>query len=95
MECHFLMYYAYVLRSAKDHKLYIGFTKDLKKRFNLHQSGQVKATKGRLPVKLIFYEAYLDKEDALRREKYFKTNPGRRALKLMLRSYLAKTGAIV
>ena len=44
-------------------------------------------TKSRLPFKLIFYEAFLDQKDALRREKYFKTNPGKRTLKLMLRSY--------
>ena len=65
------MYYVYVLLSLKDHKLYIVFTRNLEKRIKLHQTGQVTATKGRLPVKLIFYEAYLAKEDALLREKNF------------------------
>lgn len=81
------MYYVYILVSLKDGKWYIGFTRDLKNRVKLHQQGKVFATKGRLPVKLIFYEAFLEKEDALRREKYFKTNPGKRSLKLMLKSF--------
>jgi len=75
-----LLYYTYVLQSLKDNKLYIGFTSDLKKRFQLHQAGQVFATKGRLPVELIFYEAFQMKDDAIRREKYFKTNPGKNRL---------------
>lgn len=43
-----------------------------------------------MPVKLIFYEAYLDKYDALRRERYFKTNKGRTTLKSMLKEFLNK-----
>ncbi|HLB32555.1 MAG TPA: GIY-YIG nuclease family protein [Patescibacteria group bacterium] len=81
------MYYVYVLESQRDNKLYIGSTPDLKKRFDKHRRGKVFSTKGRLPLKLIFYECYLEKEDALRREKYFKTNSGKRALKLILKSY--------
>ncbi|HEY4478840.1 MAG TPA: GIY-YIG nuclease family protein [Candidatus Paceibacterota bacterium] len=83
------LYYTYVLQSLRDTKLYIGSTSDLKKRFQLHQVGQVFATKGRLPVKLIFYEAFQMKDDAIRREKYFKTNPGKRSLRLMLKAYFS------
>lgn len=83
------MFYTYILRSLKDNKFYIGYTHDLKKRFGEHCNGEVFSTKGRLPLKLIFYEAFLLKEDALRREKYFKTNPGKRTLKVMLQSYYA------
>lgn len=81
------MFYTYVLLSEKDHKQYIGYTSDLKRRIKEHFSGRSFATKSRLPFKLIFYEAFLDQEDALRRESYFKTNPGKKTLKLMLRSF--------
>jgi putative endonuclease len=81
------MYYCYVLLSKKDHKQYIGYTSDLKKRVKEHFNGKSFATKSRRPLKLIFYESFIDKKDALRREKYFKTNPGKRTLKLMLRDY--------
>jgi putative endonuclease len=83
------MYYVYVLLCA-DNKFYIGYSTDLKKRIERHTNGLVFATKGRLPVELIFYEAFLHRMDAKRREKYFKTSPGKKALKLMLRRYLAE-----
>lgn len=81
------MFYTYVLLSLTDNKHYIGFTHNIDKRFEEHCKGEVFATKGRLPLKLIFYEAFLDKEDALRREKYFKTDPGKRTLKIMFQSF--------
>lgn len=83
------MYFVYILRSVTDKKLYIGFTQDIKKRFSEHQARLVFSTKGRGPFKLIFFEAYLSKTDALRREKYFKTNKGKRTLKLMLKDYFS------
>jgi len=83
-----MFYYTYILRSKKDDKLYIGYTSNLKKRIDEHQSGKVTATKSRLPVELIFYEAYRNKYDALRREKYFKTSKGKTTLKSMLREFL-------
>lgn len=84
------MYYVYVLQSLKDGKLYIGSTSDLKQRCRQHYNGEAFSTKGRRPLKLIFYEAFVEKDDAIRRENYFKTNPGKRTLKLMLRTYLGK-----
>ena len=39
---------------------------------------------------LIYYEAYLEEEDALGREKFLKSGSGRRFLKKQLRHYLAK-----
>jgi putative endonuclease len=81
------MFYTYILLSLKDGKQYIGFTSNLKQRVKEHFSGESFATKSRRPLKLIFYEAFLEQKDALRREKYFKSNPGKRTLKLMLRSY--------
>jgi putative endonuclease len=50
----------------------------------------VLSTKPRLSVRLVFYEAYLDKYDALRREKYLKTDKGKTTLKSMLREFLSK-----
>ena len=85
------VFYTYVLLSLKDHNQYIGYTSDLKKRIKKHFNGESFATKSRLPFKLIFYEAFLSKDDALRREKYFKTNPGKRTLKLMCRRSLIET----
>lgn len=84
------MYYVYILLSEKDGQLYIGSTRDLKMRIKYHFAGKVPSTKCRLPLKLIFYEAYLDKNDAARREKYFKTSKGRTTIKTMLKNYLSQ-----
>lgn len=81
-------YYVYVLLSLKDSKFYIGFTNNLKRRFNEHQKGENISTSKRLPVRLIFYEAFLSKEDTRRRERYFKTAKGKNTLKQMLRDCL-------
>ena len=82
------MFYTYVLQSGSDDKFYTGYTTDLKLRFDQHQKGRVESTKNRLPLKLIYYEACLSQEDALRRERYLKTYNGKRFLHKRLKSYL-------
>lgn len=82
------MYYCYILRSNKDRKLYIGYSSDLKKRLKEHSAGVVVSTKTRMPLELIFYEAFKDQADAKRREKYFKTTKGKSSLRQMLRKSL-------
>jgi putative endonuclease len=82
------MYYSYVLQSKKDNGLYVGFTKDLKLRFEQHTKGQVDSTKNRRPLKLIYHKACIKQEDATKREKYLKKYNGRRFLYNRLKSYL-------
>jgi putative endonuclease len=79
------MYYVYILKSRFDGKLYVGYTTDLRNRLRKHQSGEVISTRPRRPFELIFYEAYKSKEDAKRRERYFKTGKGKSSLRMMLR----------
>ena len=62
-------------------------TSNLKIRIKEHKLGKVKSTKNKKPL-LIFYEAYLLKSDAMRREKFLKTTEGRKLLKKQLRDYL-------
>jgi putative endonuclease len=81
------MYYVYVLQSEVDTQLYVGHTSDLRNRLELHQPGRVESTRKRRPLKLIYYEACLCREDALRREKYLKTAYGKRYLKSRLQGY--------
>ena len=82
------MIYTYVLQSEKDKKFYLGFTEDLKLRFEQHNKGYVESTKDRRPLELIYYEACLDREDAIRREKYLKSYHGKMFIKNRLKSYL-------
>ncbi|MDP2683927.1 MAG: GIY-YIG nuclease family protein [bacterium] len=76
-----MWYYTYVLESTKDEKLYIGWINNLEKRFEDHNSEKVNSTKWRSPLNLIYFEACLSKDMAIKREKYFKTGFGRRFLK--------------
>ena len=81
-------YFTYVLQSLKDNKLYTGYTKDIELRFEHHQKGLVESTKNRRPLKLIYFEACLNQDDAIHREKYLKTHYGKMFLKNRLKSYL-------
>jgi putative endonuclease len=82
------MFYTYVLQSLNDMKFYVGYTKDLKLRFEKHTKGFVESTMDRRPLKLVYYEACQSQADALKREKYFKTYHGKMFLKRRLKSYL-------
>jgi len=82
------MYYTYVLQSLKDQGFYVGFTRDLKLRFEQHKKGQVDSTRDRRPFELIYYEACQNQADAIKREKYLKSYHGKMYLRKRLKSYL-------
>ena len=68
-----LMYFVYLLKSEKaKNSLYIGYTKDLEKRFKEHNGGECEFTRKYKPWRLIYYEAFLSLEDAKKREKSLK-----------------------
>lgn len=81
------MFYTYVLQSEKDNNFYTGYTEDLKDRLRGHNSGKVRSTKNRQPLKLIYYEACLTQQDVTHREKYLKTTYGKRYIKNRLKNY--------
>lgn len=66
------MFYMYVLKSGKDGNMYIGSTNNLRRRFKEHNAGEVLSTRARLPLSLIYYEAYSLEEEARNREKQLK-----------------------
>lgn len=79
------MYYVYVLRSNKDGKLYTGYTTDLRRRLAEHKNGVNISTRSRLPLDLLYYEAYTSQADAKAREFRLKHSSGARtALKRRL-----------
>ena len=79
--------YVYILKSKKNQSLYIGYTTDLIKRVKEHNRKLNFSTKAYTPWEVIHYEAYKNEDDAMRREKYLKTNQGSRLLKRMLKEY--------
>lgn len=81
-------YFTYVLQSEKDHLLYVGYTSNIKARLEEHNKGNVKSTKNRTPLKLLYCEICLNQQDATHREKYLKTAWGKRYIKNRLKNYL-------
>lgn len=80
-------YYVYILRNSSKNFIYIGYSENVKSRFESHNKGKVTSTKAYVPLELIHYEAYKNMEDAKRREKYLKSNKGRTTLMTMLIEY--------
>ena len=64
------MYYVYVICNT-DGKMYVGYSSDLKRRMDQHNNGQNTSTRSE-KWRLIYYEAYLAKADAVRRERTLK-----------------------
>ena len=70
-----MVYYVYMLKSKSVKPVtYVGFTSNLQKRINLHNSGKgAKFTRGR-KWKLIYKEKFKSKREAISREYYIKNN---------------------
>ena len=75
------MFYAYILKSEKIGKYYYGNCENVEVRIAKHNSGQVKATKYRIPFVLHYVEKYNTRSEAYKREQFFKTDEGYKWLK--------------
>ncbi|MBI4991992.1 MAG: GIY-YIG nuclease family protein [Candidatus Harrisonbacteria bacterium] len=82
-----MFFYVCVLESLYDKQRYVGYTNNLKRRIEEHNQGKSFSTKPRLPMKLIYFEACVNQQDAERREEYLKTTRGRRFLAKRLKIY--------
>jgi putative endonuclease len=81
------MFYAYVLESIPHPGYYYkGHCNNIDTRLAQHNSGLTKSNKPYLPFKLVYFEESNTLEEAIKREKYFKTAAGRRFLKKKLAS---------
>lgn len=83
-----MYFYVYILQSNKDNNFYTGYTSDIENRLREHNGGKVSATKGRRPLKLIYFEGCLNPKDATKREKYLKSSWGKRYIKNRLQYHL-------
>ncbi len=81
------MYYVYLVCREEDWQWYVGYTSDLRERLAEHNRGSV-SSRPESRFALIYYEAYLHKLDAIRRECFLKSLAGRRFLKEQLMHFL-------
>ena len=64
--------FTYIVECS-DHTLYTGWTNDLEKRITAHNEGKgAKYTKTRRPVRLVYFETFATKEEAMSREWHIK-----------------------
>ncbi len=72
------MFYVYLIRSISFlDKVYIGITKDLKKRMEVHNAGGSLHTAKYKPWELIVYLGFKREDKARQFEKYLKSGSGR------------------
>jgi putative endonuclease len=75
------MFYTYVLHSDKFDRFYVGHTQNLESRLDEHNTGRTKSTKFYAPWRLVYFEKFSTRDEAIEREKYFKTGSGRKYYK--------------
>lgn len=78
------MFYAYVIKSRDYNYFYKGHCSDLQVRLDQHNAGITKSNKRYLPFEIVYFEMFSTLNEAIAREKYFKTAAGRRFLKTKL-----------
>ncbi|MBU0598509.1 GIY-YIG nuclease family protein [Patescibacteria group bacterium] len=84
-----MFYTVYLLEDQIDKSWYIGYTKNLEKRIENHKLKRVISTKRKKELGVIYCECYINKKDALGREKFLKSGAGRKFLKKQLKNYLS------
>ena len=70
------MFFVYILKSLKDGKFYTGSTGNIKDRLQRHYEGRVKSTRNRRPLKLVYFEKFDNRSEAVKREMYLKSLEG-------------------
>ncbi len=79
------MFYAYTIKSLKNNKRYTGHTsKSPAYRLEEHNRGCNKWARENKPFRLIYFETYTTKTEAIRREKFLKSGQGRKYLDSIL-----------
>lgn len=66
------MFYVYLLQSDVDSSFYVGYTENLEQRLKQHNSGESKYTSRKVPWKLVYFENFETKSEALKRECFLK-----------------------
>ncbi len=80
------MFYAYIAKSCKTGKYYVGSCADIENRILGHNAGTTRSTKSGIPWKVIYSEGFESRSQAMKREKQIKSYHGGAAFKKLLAS---------
>ena len=81
-------YFLYILESGLDGTYYVGSTRDVDARVARHNQGGSRYTKSKRPWKVIYYEKFENKSDALTRERQIKRRKSREYIETLMRTVL-------
>ena len=70
-------FYVFILQSLKDFSFYVGQCDDLDRRTSKHFDGISKYTSGKRPMRLVYFETYNSRVEAIKREKEIKNKKSR------------------
>jgi putative endonuclease len=71
-------FYVYILQSLRDFSFYVGQCEDMDHRLSKHADGQSKYTASKLPVRLVYFEVFQSRSEAITREKEIKRKKSRK-----------------
>jgi putative endonuclease len=77
-------FYTYILQSLKDFSFYIGQCDDLDFRMSKHTDGMSKYTSSKRPLRLVYFESFKTRSEALKREKQIKKMKSRKYIKTLI-----------
>ena len=79
-------FFVYILQSMKDFSFYIGLCEDLDKRMSKHSDGFSRYTSSKRPWRLVYFEMFESRTEALKRETQIKKMKSRRFIEELVRN---------
>ncbi len=89
------MFYAYILKSQRHGRYYVGSTNDIHDRLRRHNAGLNKSTRTGLPWNLVHSETFETRQEAYRRELKIKSYKAGEAFKRLVKLYIRKGRIVV
>ena len=80
-------FYVYVLQSLKDFSFYIGQCDDLDRRMSKHFDGLSKYSASKRPLRLVYFEMFPSRSEAIKREKAIKNQKSRKYIESLIASW--------
>ncbi len=80
-------FYVYILQSLKDFSFYIGQCDDLDRRMSKHFDGMSKYTSGKRPLRLVYFEVFASRSDAIKREKEIKNKKSKKYIEFLITNW--------
>ena len=77
-------FYVYIIQSKKDFSFYIGQTNDLDARLSKHNDGFSKYSSTKIPWRLVYFEMFETRTDAIKREKEIKSKKSRKYIEFLI-----------